>query len=238
MVRGVSLFKNCRSINNSGSQFKVWGEQVWIINSIAYGGNANGGIGIKPLWTPTNVYLLNNTMVNNYWGIRISHFNGSPQYTLKDPNIYMYNNINVQSRAQNIRMDSGCNTNWKEGNKNIYINTGGYGGYDGPSFDYSIPQMSNGTWYSLTGIDQSCQSGTSVSPLYFRNYGSGDYSLSSTSSIAYNTGSSNVGITYDLDGKIRPMGGSVDVGAYEYQTGGQTGGIATPPRNLRIVNSN
>lgn len=240
-VKKKNLFKNCRAYNNSsGHGFKVWGDEVWLINCLAYD-NYWTGISIKPLWEDSDFYILHCTLVNNSTAqIRVKKENGA--YTLKTGRVYMYNNIlmstpNDHWSSPYIVECEGMNGIIQKEDNNYF-----YSANDEVAFvlryattqTYYLSDLGVGrSWNNSTGLGANSFARTSeynISDPGFTNLAGDDFSLKD-SSLAINAGVSK-GVTDDTIDVQRPQGDKVDIGAYEYLV------LKTrpePPRNLVII---
>lgn len=147
------------------------------------------------LWhDATNVNIANNTVFSSYTGILVGsgdyyHGSGPADYVNVSNNI-VFDNIN------------GVSEQGKTGTHNTYTNN-------------LVYQNSGINWKLQNGLTHSADvTGNPQFVSYIRT-GGGDYHLGS-SSPAINKGSVTYGPLTDLDGNVRPQGGAMDIGAYEY----------------------
>jgi hypothetical protein len=76
---------------------------------------------------------------------------------------------------------------------------------------------------------------TSATSGLFVNPATGDLHLKSTASVAIDRGSGTYAPADDWDGRPRPFGPSVDIGAHEYRGTSGTPTPPAPPTNVRII---
>jgi hypothetical protein len=242
LVKKIHLFKNCKAYNNSAGQgFKVWGDEVWLINCLAYD-NYWTGINIKPLWENSNFYILHSTLVNNKTSqIRVKKENAG--YTLKAGRVYMYNNILMSTpndfwSSPYIVECEGMNGIIQEEDNNYF-----YSANDLVAImlryaarqTYYLSDLGIGkSWNNNTGLGANSFARTSednISDPGFISLAGNDFTLKD-SSLAIDAGVSK-GVTDDCIGVQRPQGDKVDIGAYEYRLLQASG--PAPPNNLRII---
>jgi hypothetical protein len=227
VVRKNHVFKDCVAWNNGptqGNGFKVWGDEVWLINSLAFK-NALAGVTIKPIWESSDYYFLHNTLVNNnpsgdsIGQIRVVKYNSD--YTLKTASLYLYNNILMHNNFACISSDDYDNIVFREEDNNYYFGPGGSSGYvayDGSwnmHESFTINQIGDGTWYSAKGVGGSDIGRTTsdgISDPGFSDIGADDYSLIQ-GSLAVNSGVF-VGILTDMLGNARDT--EPDMGPFEF----------------------
>ncbi len=198
LIKKEHVFKNCISRDNGGKQgngFKVWGDETWFINCLAYDNNYSG-INLKPLWD-ANIYILHNIMSRNNvihgfgWGGQISvDQKNSVVYVLKNANIYLYDNIFHTPNAPAIFL---THTNGRiiEEDHNYYYSDLGANDLiefrDNKVVDkiYSLNDIADGTWYSTEGFGQhdiaKSFSADGLADPGFTNLANDDYTLIDTS---------------------------------------------------------
>ena len=243
VIKEKTILKNCKSHGNGSTGFKVWGDEVWLINCLVYE-NVHTGLSIKPLWEPSSYYILNNTFVNNnpsgqaVGKIRVAKKNGL-SYTLKTANLYIYNNIMMNSSYTCISSDhnnmniQGEDYNYYHRPSNSMVHTVLDGSWHVVE-SYTVKDMENARWYADKGLGQHDIVKTSlggISDPGFKDRSSDDYSLKDSSS-AVNTGMNGLGVTDDINGLQRPEGGKTDIGAFEYEV---VKVAIRSPKNLSIV---
>ena len=178
-------------------------QNAWIENNLLYNNHANGISLYRIDGGGPSIHntVVNNTIVsasNSRWAINIKNQSTDNQ---------LYNNIilnNNKNRGSiNIASDS-LEGFWSDYN----IVTNKLNPADG-----DVPDLSLARWRSATGQDKH----SIVAPAsgLFIDPSANDYRLPSTSP-AVDTGIAAFAALKDLEGKARPRGAGIDIGAYEY----------------------
>jgi hypothetical protein len=153
-----------------------------------------------------NIDIINNTAFSSGYGLVVGggdfyHDSGGAR------NVHVNNNILFDNKY-------GISEQGVTGSGNTYINN----------------LVFQNSTYNVS-LKTGSASGTLAANPQFINYipaGGGDYHLKSTSP-AINKGTSSLAPSVDLDGKARPQGGAVDIGAYEFVSGTPTPQPAPTP---------
>ncbi len=171
-----------------------------IQNNITYD---NAGCGINLWHAATGTVVTNNlSFGNKEHGISIGTDTDNTDDVLGD-HFLVANNISIDNALLGIRERIGV------GSHNQYLNNIVYGNGDAPFGDERYD------WPSAAGSKDRNTITRDVQFVQYREDGSGDYHLKSTSP-AIGAGTTVGAPATDFDGKSRPQGNGVDIGPYVY----------------------
>jgi hypothetical protein len=238
------VIRNNRSYNNRANGIHMNGDaslggdgiisNALVSGNIIYGNGAGGGSGIN-MDGVQNSRIENNLLYDNHAsGISLYSIDGGGGST---GNVVANNTIYQASNgrwAVNIRDGSTGNTL----RNNILLHPGSRGAISvwddslaGFTSDYNAvtdrftltdgdSALTLNQWRSATGQDVHSLIATPAQ--LFANVGGNDYHLSATSP-AINRGTTFQAAIIDLDGKPRPIGAAIDLGAYEFGSAVESG---------------
>ena len=180
-----------------------------------YGSGSHGLHEYLGATAPRDNIIRYNTVYNNgYVGIGLYHSSGT----------VAYNNIVYGNGSDGIKTNA---TTLGIYNNTVYNNTGrgiNFTDDTGHTARNNILYLNTVGGFSTT-TGHTVSNNLTTNP-FFANAGTADFHLTASSTGAINAGTNtapiNTLVTTDFDGTARPQGGTYDIGAYEFISGGDT----------------
>ncbi|MEI8291412.1 MAG: choice-of-anchor Q domain-containing protein [Verrucomicrobiota bacterium] len=217
------ILNHCTVLGNQapGNGSSAWGGGILFCtaNNCLIAGNVaatNAGSGGGACWSALNYCILSNNVALSGGGIYLS--TGSPKATPQQLNNCLVISNYCQNYGGGVYVDYGSSIPLVNctivGNTAIKQGGGVYYGALKNCIIYSnySPSSSDVVYYFT--ILSNCRTNDPV----FVNPAAGDFHLSSNSPCINAGNNAYISVTNDFDGNPRIVGGTVDIGAYEYQT--------------------
>ena len=201
-----AVLNRCSAHECANGGFKLWGDQVTLVNCLAY---HNGNANIELDWggNPGTTTLHSCTIVDSEtFNIWVENSGDA---------LHMYNCIVAGSDNNGLCFEQ-HDASAYQGDYNIFHDDDGYRAINvGYEDEFTLNQIGSGDWTAYSGQDVHSQVVYSLGDLFSDPASCNLHVLES--SAAVDNGTTTDAPAEDFDGNPRPSGAGFDIGAFEYQ---------------------